>query len=216
MTFIGILSLVAGCLTVIAPGTQTFKTVTTGKTHGLSASSYVLLVVMGYTSTLVVFQHRLGIATFMNATSMILNLTTLTVISWKVAARLLAVTAAVLALVVVAAPAFAQQMLTTHWNEEVGFIYGVLASFAFVPQVLLTRRTRDVESISLPYLLILTTGMCLWTVFSVLIDNWSLTAWNVIFVAMILELLRLKVTGDMAARANSRQRLDSRIGPQLN
>src|SRR3546814_9966749 len=92
------------------------------------------------------------------------------------------------------APWFIPALLTVRWAEQVAFIYGILAAATFLPQILLTRRTRHVSSLSLPYLILLSSGMVLWTINSIILRNYSLTFWNMILLLMALELLRLKVT----------------------
>src|SRR3546814_13842550 len=93
------------------------------------------------------------------------------------------------------APWFIPALLTVRWAEQVAFIYGILAAATFLPQILLTRRTRHVSSLSLPYLILLSSGMVLWTINSIILRNYSLTFWNMILQLIALELLRLQEIG---------------------
>ena len=53
------------------------------------------------------------------------------------------------------------------WIEILGFVAGVLTTFAFLPQAIKTWRTQNARDFSLPTLLMLVLGVGLWTLYGV-------------------------------------------------
>ena len=51
--------------------------------------------------------------------------------------------------------------------EILGFVAGILTTFAFLPQAIKTWRTRSAHDFSLPTLLMLVFGVGLWTLYGV-------------------------------------------------
>ena len=52
--------------------------------------------------------------------------------------------------------------------ESLGFVAGLLTTFAFLPQAIKTWRTGSAHDFSLPTLLMLVSGVGLWTIYGVL------------------------------------------------
>jgi MtN3 and saliva related transmembrane protein len=64
------------------------------------------------------------------------------------------------------------ELTLTDW---LGYAAAVLTTFSFVPQALLTVRSRDVSGISLSMYSAFTAGIALWLVY-----GWQLGAWPII------------------------------------
>ncbi len=64
--------------------------------------------------------------------------------------------------------------------EWIGGIGGVLTTSSFLPQVYKTWKTKSTESLSLPMLLLLLSGVCFWLVYGVYKDSLSLILSNLI------------------------------------
>lgn len=82
---------------------------------------------------------------------------------------------------------------------DVGFIHyiggiaGVLTTFAFVPQVWRTWRTKSAKDLSLAWLVVFASGVGLWLVYGLLLQAWPLIGANVITLALVLSLLFMKL-----------------------
>ncbi|WP_043831280.1 SemiSWEET family sugar transporter [Muricoccus aerilatus] len=55
--------------------------------------------------------------------------------------------------------------------EWLGVVAGILTTIAFVPQVLRTHRTRSASDLSMPMLMLFTTGVGLWLAYGLLIGS---------------------------------------------
>ena len=64
--------------------------------------------------------------------------------------------------------------------EWVGYVAATLTTASFVPQALLTLRTRRADGISLPMYAMFTTGVALWLAYGVLTGAWPVIAANAI------------------------------------
>ncbi|NIJ37419.1 uncharacterized protein with PQ loop repeat [Sphingopyxis panaciterrae] len=195
-----ILSFLAGIMTSSAPLAQAFRTFRTRDIAGLSVSSYLLLLCMGSFTVLIGIQYMIFAMIILNAIGLVANLAIMFLLSRLAFSAFLLTVTGLAAASLLVAPWFIPQLLTPLWAEQVAFIYGLLAAATFLPQILLTRRTRIVSSLSLPYLLLLSGGMILWTINSIILGNYSLTFWNGILLLMSLELLRLKITCETEQR----------------
>ena len=195
-----ILSFLAGIMTSSAPLAQAFRTFRTRDVAGLSVSSYLLLLCMGIFTVLIGIQYMIFAMIILNAIGLVANLAIMFLLSRRVFSAFFFATISLVVASLLVTPWFIPTLLTPHWAEQVAFIYGLLAAATFLPQILLTRRTRIVSSLSLPYLLLLSGGMILWTINSIILGNYSLTFWNGILLLMSLELLRLKITCETEQR----------------
>lgn len=195
-----ILSFFAGIMTSGAPLAQAFETFRTRDIAGLSVRSYLLLLCMGSFTVLIGVQYTVFAMIFLNSIGLIANFFIMFLLSRRVLFALVFVIMAFVVVSFLAVPWFIPELLTLRWAEQVAFIYGLLAAATFLPQILLTRRTRIVSSLSVHYLLLLSGGMILWTINSIILGNYSLTFWNGVLLLMSLELLRLKITCDTDQR----------------
>lgn len=186
-----------------APLAQAFKTFRTRDVEGLSVGSYLLLLCLGSTTVLIGIQYGIMAMIILNSVGLATNLAIMSLLS----RRALLMFGGVLTSLVVAglmfAPGFIPALLTPRWAEQVAFTYGLLAAATFLPQIMLTRRTRLASSLSLPYLALLSGGMVLWTINSIILGNYSLTFWNAILLLMSLELVRLKIACSRDKRASA-------------
>src|ERR1700728_345477 len=154
--------------------------------HGVSASTYALLVVLGLFNILIGVQYKIISMTVLTIMIFVCNCTILFLISCRAFFILFGSFAVVAVLSVTFAPTFVADLRTHRWSEQVGFAYGLVASAAFFPQVLLTWRTRDVAAIAFSNYLLLSIAMVPLTVVSVLVRNWSLTFWNAVLTLLLV------------------------------
>jgi uncharacterized protein with PQ loop repeat len=189
------LSLAAFALLMVGTAAQVLAMIRRRDTHGVSASTYALLVALGLFNFLIGLQYMIVSMMAITIITFTCNCIILFLISRRVFVLLLGSFAAVAILALVFAPTFVAELRTHRWSEQVGFAYGLVASAAFMPQVLLTRRTRNVAAIALSNYLFLSIGMVLLTAVSVLLHNWSLIFWNIVLTLSVMEMLRLKIAG---------------------
>lgn len=194
MDWIELLSLVAGLMTTGAPIAQAVKTFRSRDYSGLSVGSYLLLLCLGSFAVLIGVQYRIVSMTALNAAGLCANLLIMLMISRRTLFLFILMVGGLLVGGALIAPSLLSDLLTTRWAEQVAFIYGLIAAATFLPQLLMTRRTRVVSSLSIANLALFAGGMAMWIIVSVLIGNYSLIFWNVILLLMICELLRLKIT----------------------
>jgi MtN3 and saliva related transmembrane protein len=197
---IELIAIVGGIMTTIAPILQVIKTLRSRDYNGLSYKTYILLLCLASLGIIFGIQYRIFAIIILNCVVFISYIIMLLMLSrMALAAFILAlVGAALLSLVIV--PWFLPLLFTPRWSEQVGFIFGLISAAAFVPQLLLTYRTRVVSSFSLHALSLLVCGLILNVILAVMLENYSLTFWNFMLFIMVLELLRLKVVGERRNR----------------
>ncbi len=74
-------------------------------------------------------------------------------------------------------------------QEVFGFIGGALVTVAYVPQVVKLFRLRSAHEISLPFTLLLLTGVLCWLGYGIVFQLFPVILWNAVgatFVAMLL------------------------------
>ena len=196
-----LLSLIAGLMTMAAPAAQAIKTIRTRNTAGLAVSSYVLLLCLGSFAVLIGVQYHVFFMILLNAIGTLFNVCILFLISRRALAGFVVALLGFIGISFLVAPWFLQGLITTRWAEPVGFVYGLVAAGTFLPQVLLTWKTRSVAALSLPNLVLFSLGMTVWIVVAIVLHNWSLIIWNGILFVMITELLRMKI---MVERGHAR------------
>ena len=79
---------------------------------------------------------------------------------------------------------------TTDW---LGFVAAALTTLAFVPQALLSVRTRDVSGVSLGMYCAFTAGVSLWLLYGLLLDSWPLIVSNAITLGLAVSILAMKL-----------------------
>ena len=78
-------------------------------------------------------------------------------------------------------------------TEWIGYAAACLTTLSFVPQALLTFRTRDVRGISLGMYTAFTAGVALWLAYGVLLRAWPVVVANAITLALALTILGMKL-----------------------
>jgi len=81
-----------------------------------------------------------------------------------------------------------------NWNIElIGIIAAVLTTVGFVPQLVKTLKTKDVEGISLAMYLVLFIGLIFWLTYGFLIDSFAIKLANIVSGVLVFSLIVLKV-----------------------
>ncbi len=78
-------------------------------------------------------------------------------------------------------------------SDLIGYIAATLTTVSFVPQVLLTLRTRDTRGISLGMYSVFTIGIACWLTYGVVIHSWPVILSNIITLGLALIILGLKL-----------------------
>jgi len=81
-------------------------------------------------------------------------------------------------------------VLSTEW---IGSIAGVLTTVSFLPQVYQAWKTKSTETISMPMLIMMTSGVFLWLVYGILINQMPVIIPNFCTLVSVFVLLRLKL-----------------------
>ncbi len=78
-------------------------------------------------------------------------------------------------------------------QDTLGLTAAVLTTGSFVPQALLTLRTRDVSGISLGMYSAFTLGVALWMVYGLMLREWPIVLANAVTLALAAVILVTKV-----------------------
>lgn len=81
-------------------------------------------------------------------------------------------------------------------QDTLGLTAAVLTTGSFVPQALLTLRTRDVSGISLGMYGAFTLGVALWMVYGLLLREWPIVLANAVTLALASVILVTKIMVD--------------------
>ena len=84
--------------------------------------------------------------------------------------------------------------------DWVGAGAAILTTSAFLPQALLTVRTRDVSGISLGMYSLFTLGVGLWLIYGVLLGQWPIIVANALTLALAAMILSTKLLVDRQQR----------------
>ncbi len=85
-------------------------------------------------------------------------------------------------------------------QDTIGYLAATLTTASFVPQALLTLRTRNVSGISLGMYSAFTVGVALWLVYGLLLGQWPIVAANLVTLALALVILSVKLIEDRRQR----------------
>jgi MtN3 and saliva related transmembrane protein len=85
-------------------------------------------------------------------------------------------------------------------GDWVGTAAATLTTLSFVPQALLTLRTRQVQGISVGMYSLFTVGIALWVVYGVRLGEWPIIIANVVTLALALTILATKIAVERARR----------------
>lgn len=77
--------------------------------------------------------------------------------------------------------------------EWFGYAAAALTTGSFIPQAIMTIRTRDTRGISLGMYVMFTSGVALWLVYGVAIGSWPMIAANTVTLALAATVLALKI-----------------------
>ena len=81
-------------------------------------------------------------------------------------------------------------------QDTLGLLAAVLTTGSFVPQALLTLRTRDVSGISLGMYSAFTLGVALWLAYGVALGEWPIVVANAVTLALSATILTVKIVED--------------------
>lgn len=91
--------------------------------------------------------------------------------------------------------------LESSVHEWLGYAAAILTTSAFVPQAILTVRTRDVRGISLTMYGAFTVGVALWLVYGLALGAWPIILSNVVTLALAGTILVMKLRIERARRS---------------
>jgi MtN3 and saliva related transmembrane protein len=91
-------------------------------------------------------------------------------------------------------------------TEWLGFAAAALTTSSFVPQALLTLRTRDVSGISLSMYGAFTLGVALWLVYGLALRSWPIVVANALTVALASTILLTKILVERQQRRSPGQK----------
>ena len=92
-------------------------------------------------------------------------------------------------------------------QDTIGYIAAALTTGSFVPQAVLTLRTRDVSGISLAMYSAFTAGVALWLVYGMMLGQWPIVVANAVTLGLAATILTTKLVEDRRARRRLRQNL---------
>ena len=78
-------------------------------------------------------------------------------------------------------------------TDSIGYLAAALTTSSFVPQALLTVRTRNVSGISLGMYSVFTVGVGLWLAYGVVIGEWPIVIANALTLALAATILGMKI-----------------------
>jgi MtN3 and saliva related transmembrane protein len=79
------------------------------------------------------------------------------------------------------------------FREVIGYLAGLLAAVAFLPQLLQTLRERSMKDISLGMYLLFCSGVTLWLIYGFLISSWPVVISNSVTLLLSGTILALKI-----------------------
>ncbi len=81
----------------------------------------------------------------------------------------------------------------TTLTDWVGFLAGLLTTIAFLPQAILTWKSRSAHSVSLGMYVIFTSGVVMWLIYGILLGAWPVIIANSITLVLALFILVMKL-----------------------
>jgi MtN3 and saliva related transmembrane protein len=79
------------------------------------------------------------------------------------------------------------------FHDTLGYAAAILTTGSFVPQAVLTLRTRDVRGISLAMYSAFTLGVALWLAYGVALGQWPIVVANAVTLALATTILVTKI-----------------------
>jgi MtN3 and saliva related transmembrane protein len=77
--------------------------------------------------------------------------------------------------------------------EWFGYAAAILTTSSFVPQAVMTIRSRNTSSISLAMYVIFTVGVALWLVYGIALESWPMILANTVTLGLAATILALKL-----------------------
>jgi MtN3 and saliva related transmembrane protein len=93
-------------------------------------------------------------------------------------------------------------MPTLTDNDWVGYLAATLTTLSFVPQALLTLRTRQVQGISLAMYSLFTVGIALWLAYGWRLGEWPLIVANAVTLLLATTILLTKIVLELQDQAS--------------
>lgn len=90
-------------------------------------------------------------------------------------------------------------------SEWVGYVAATLTTLSFMPQAVLTLRTREVHGISVGMYSIFTAGVALWIAYGWVLGQWPIIVANAVTFVLAATILATKLVVDRAERAARRR-----------
>jgi len=85
-------------------------------------------------------------------------------------------------------------------QDTIGYVAAALTTGSFVPQAVLTLRTRDVSGISLAMYSAFTAGVAMWLVYGLALGQWPIVVANAVTLALAATILTTKLVEDRRQR----------------
>jgi MtN3 and saliva related transmembrane protein len=85
-------------------------------------------------------------------------------------------------------------------SELIGYLAALLTTASFLPQAVLTIRTRDTASLSLSMYGIFTLGVSLWLVYGIFLHNTAIIAANTVTLVLSASILYVKIYNKLTGR----------------
>jgi MtN3 and saliva related transmembrane protein len=76
-------------------------------------------------------------------------------------------------------------------DEWFGYVAALLTTGSFVPQAIMTIRTRDTRGISLAMYVIFTIGVALWLVYGIALESWPMILANSVTLCLAATILAM-------------------------
>ena len=100
-----------------------------------------------------------------------------------------------------------KKIMTEITPEIIGYIAAVLTTVSFLPQALMTLKTRDTDSLSLGMYATFTLGVFLWLIYGLYLKNNAIIYANAITLILSSSILSIKIYNTVTQRA-ARKALD--------
>ena len=91
-------------------------------------------------------------------------------------------------------------------TDLLGYCAASLTTLSFLPQALLTLRTRNVSGISLGMYSAFTLGVALWLIYGLQLGEWPIVIANLLTLALASTILVLKISVERAQRTSDVQK----------
>ena len=93
-------------------------------------------------------------------------------------------------------------MDTELWTAIFGWAASISMIFGYMPQAIVTIRTRDTDGIAMPTFLMMGLGGFFFIIQGVLIENWPVVVTNVITTICAIIIVYIKIVNDLKKKKN--------------